>query len=135
MLNLFQWRMAKKVRHLSTGNEYEFYAVSKVAGELWISLELKTGAIMGFPASECLPVVRSMSSLTAVEQVEFSHLFLRDRALRGLKYSNTGGCVYYFIEVYGKDVKRPCSSAMLLWLASIGVDVGFFPEGSFVLEV
>lgn len=134
MLNFFQWRMAKKVRHIPTGNDYVFHAVNKVAGELWISRELKTGDIMGFPASECMPIVRSMSTLTAVEQIEFSHLFLKDRSLCGLKYSNTGGCVYYFIEVYGNKVKRPCSSAMLLWLASLGIDVGFFPEGTFILE-
>lgn len=55
MLSFFQWRVAWKVKHISTGRVLRFHGVNDISGELW--------------------------------------------------------------------------------LASIGIDVGFFPEGSFVLEV
>jgi hypothetical protein len=73
----------------------------------------------------CKLLLKPLSAINTIEQVEFSHLFLSDECLENLEVCRWG---YLQVEyLTPSKTKRPCTVEETLWLASKGFDIGIVP--------
>lgn len=98
------------------------------------SFMLKDGCGDSYPQKDCKPICRKLDSITAVEQVEFSHKFLTSPLL-GLTIDKFDHIVIHIDDETKKYVNtRVAKVSEVVWLIERGFYVGQFNKDECIIE-